>query len=38
MVVQEMIGPLCHRFLAFDINEAFIVFVFVAMRFASGLF
>ena len=37
MVVQEMIGPLCHRVLAFNINEAFIIFMFVAMCFASGL-
>ena len=32
-----MICPLCHRFLAFNVDEAFIMFVFVAMCFASGL-
>jgi hypothetical protein len=36
MMVQEEIGPLCHKYLAFNVNEAFIVFVFIAMCFAPG--
>jgi hypothetical protein len=37
MLVQKIIGPFCHRILTFDINKAFIIFMFVAMCFAPSL-